>query len=240
MALPNLKCLIARENLHQVGTLIFLHGEKFTAETMRKYLKTMFHREFEFDHIRVIYPQAPEIPYRVPLGGTRKGMWYEQISYSPTAGERKDSINYTCSLVRQLVNLEKSRGIGHEKIIIGGLDMGGTIAMHVAYRFLTNVAGVFALSSFLSPTSAVFEKIRRDFELNKDKQFPPLWMWHGDVDTNRLRWASHTAENFTDLEIKTDFLVNFSRQGHEILPVELFYLKEWVEKIIPNPEQGNQ
>ena len=108
------------------------------------------------------------------------------------------------------------------------------------FRFLTNVAGVFALSSFLSPTSAVFEKIRRDFELNKDKQFPPLWMWHGDVDTNRLRWASHTAENFTDLEIKTDFLMNFSRQGHEILPVELFYLKEWVEKIIPNPEQGNQ
>lgn len=135
MALPNLKCLIARENLHQVGTLIFLHGEKFTAETMRKYLKTMFHREFEFDHIRVIYPQAPEISYRVPLGGTRKGMWYEQISYSPTAGERKDSINYTCSLIRQLVNLEKSRGIGHEKIIIGGLDMGGTIAMHVAYRY---------------------------------------------------------------------------------------------------------
>ena len=134
MALSKLNCLVARENLHQVGTLIFLHGEKFTAETMRKYLKSMVHREFEFDHVRVIYPQAPNIPYRVPLGGTQTGMWYEQISYSPTAGERKDSISYTCSLIRQLVNLEKSRGIGHDKIIIGGFDMGGTIAMHVAYR----------------------------------------------------------------------------------------------------------
>ena len=134
MALPHLKCLISRENLHQVGTLIFLHGEKYTAASMRKYLKSLLHREFEFDHVRVIYPQAPDIQYRVPLGGTQAGLWYEQLSYSPTTGERKDSINYTCSLIRQLVNKEKSRGIGHDKIIIGGFDMGGTIAMHVAYR----------------------------------------------------------------------------------------------------------
>lgn len=107
-------------------------------------------------------------------------------------------------------------------------------------RFLTDIAGVFALSSYLSPSSIVFEKIRRDLQLNKDKQFPPLWMWHGDSDPNRLRWATHTTECFTDLEIETDFLVNFGLQGHEIIPAELFYLKEWVEKIIPDPEKAKQ
>ena len=136
MAIPNLKCLITRENLHQVGTLIFLHGEKYTAESMKKYLKSLLHREFEFAHIRVVFPQAPEIPYRVPLlEGTRTGLWYEQFSYSPTTAERKESINYACSVIRQLVNKEKSRGIEHEKLIIGGFDMGGTIAMHVGYRY---------------------------------------------------------------------------------------------------------
>ena len=59
-------------------------------------------------------------------------------------------------------------------------------------------------------------------------------MWHGDVEPNRLRWAAHSAECFTDLEIETDFMVNFARQGHEIIPAELFYLKKWIEKIIPN------
>ena len=107
-------------------------------------------------------------------------------------------------------------------------------------RFLTDIAGVFALSSFLPPTSIVFEKIRRDLQVNKDKRFPPIWMWHGDADPNRLRWASHTAECYTDLEIETDFLVNFGRQGHEIIPAELFYLKEWVERIIPDPEKAEQ
>lgn len=107
-------------------------------------------------------------------------------------------------------------------------------------RFLTDLAGVFALSSHLSPASTVFEKIRRKLEVNKDQQFPPIWMWHGDVDPNRLRWASHTAECFTDLEIDTDFNVNFARQGHEIIPAELVYLKEWVEEIIPDPEKAKQ
>ena len=135
MALPKLKCLIARENLHQVGTLIFLHGENHTAKSMRNYLKSLMHKEFEFNHVRVIYPQAPGIRYRVPLGGTQTGMWYERISYSPITTERVDSINYTCSLIRQLVNMEKSRGISHDKIIIGGYDMGGIVAMHVGYRY---------------------------------------------------------------------------------------------------------
>ena len=136
MTVPNLKFSITRENLHTVGTLIFLHGRKYTAESMKKYLKCLLHREFEFAHIRVVFPQAPEIPYRVPLvEGTRTGLWYEQISYSPTTAERKESINYACSVIRQLLNKEKSLGIEHEKLIIGGLDMGGTIAIHVGYRY---------------------------------------------------------------------------------------------------------
>ncbi|XP_015749724.1 PREDICTED: CXXC-type zinc finger protein 1-like, partial [Acropora digitifera] len=102
---------------------------------------------------------------------------------------------------------------------------------------LTDIAGVFALSSTLCPKSIVFEKIRRARMLDRNKPFPPLWMWHGDVEPNRLRWAGHSAECFTDLEIETDFMVNFARQGHEIIPAELFYLKTWIDKIIPNPEK---
>ena len=63
-------------------------------------------------------------------------------------------------------------------------------------------------------------------------------MWHGDVDPNRLRWVAHTPECLTDLEIETDFMVNYARQEHEITPAELFYLKKWIEKIIPDPEKS--
>ena len=86
----------------------------------------------------------------------------------------------------------------------------------------------------------MFDKIRRDRQINPKKRFPPLWMWQGDIDTERMKWAAHTAECFADLQIETDFIVNFSRQKHEIIRAEAAYLKEWVEKVIPNPEEEIQ
>jgi len=35
--------------------------------------------------------------------------------------------------------------------------MGGALALHYAYRFCTDLAGVFALSTFLGEKSIVFE-----------------------------------------------------------------------------------
>ena len=63
-------------------------------------------------------------------------------------------------------------------------------------------------------------------------------MWYGRKDKNWLRWAVHTAECFMDLKIQTNFQVNYAMQGHEIIPDEVNYLKEWVEQIIPNPGRG--
>jgi len=43
--------------------------------------------------------------------------------------------------------------------ISGGFSMGGALALHFAYRFCTDLAGVFALSSFLSENSSVYEVV---------------------------------------------------------------------------------
>lgn len=106
------------------------------------------------------------------------------------------------------------------------------------FRFHPEIAGVFTHSSILSPRSIVLETIRTDLQLNRDKKFPALWMWYGRKDKNWLRWAVHTAECFMDLKIQTNFQVNYAMQGHEIIPDEVNYLKEWVEQIIPNPGRG--
>ena len=39
----------------------------------------------------------------------------------------------------------------------GGFSMGGALAMHVGFRLMRRVAGVFALSSFLSHTSSIYQ-----------------------------------------------------------------------------------
>jgi len=42
-------------------------------------------------------------------------------------------------------------------VISGGFSMGGALALQFGYRFCTDLAGVFALSSFLNENSSVYE-----------------------------------------------------------------------------------
>ena len=37
-----------------------------------------------------------------------------------------------------------------------------------------------------------------------------------------------------DLKKLTDFQVNYTIQGHEIISDEIFYFGKWVERMIPN------
>ena len=61
-----------------------------------------------------------------------------------------------------------------------------------------------------------------------------MFRWNGRRDKNWLRWAAHTAECFMDLKKLTDFQVNYTIQGHEIISDEIFYFGKWVERMIPN------
>ncbi|CAH3148689.1 unnamed protein product [Pocillopora meandrina] len=90
--------------------------------------------------------------------------------------ERMESIDNSCSLICHLIDQEKSRGIPLDRIVIGGFGMGGNLAMHVGFRYLTNIVGVFAHSSILLTRSTVFETIRKERELNKDQKYPALFM----------------------------------------------------------------
>ena len=41
-----------------------------------------------------------------------------------------------------------------------------------------------------------------------------------------------------DLKIQTYFQVNYTMQGHEIISNEIFYLRRWVEQMIPNLDRN--
>ena len=124
------------EKFHQMGSLFFLHDQGHTAESSRSLLTSILNKDFEFDHIRVIYPQAPDITFQVAHGGLEQGLWYERNTLSPTAMERMDTIDRSCSLICHLIDQEKSRGIPLDRIVIGGFGMGGNLAMHVGFRYV--------------------------------------------------------------------------------------------------------
>jgi phospholipase/carboxylesterase len=86
-------------------------------------------------------------------------VWYDKISLGPELPEDIISINGVAEEVNTLVEKEKEV-LGDKyrsKVIVGGFSMGGSLALHLGYRVNRDLAGIFALSSFLPPDSTVYD-----------------------------------------------------------------------------------
>ena len=101
------------------------------------------------------------------------------------------------------------------------------------YRYLPDIAGVFGLSTYLSPSSSVYQHILKEKQIEKNKKFPPLFLCHDHDDQKvTLKWASLTAECFMDLDIETELQVYYGKDK-EISVYEMGNLKDWILSVLP-------
>ena len=108
--------------------------------------------------------------------------------------------------------------------------MGGTLALHTAYRFRPGMAGVFTLSSFLNNESAVYEALKDRTE----SVGTPLKMYHGNLDQLvPYSWGKDTYEKLRNLNVKGDFQL-VENIYHEMNKKELKSLFKWIEDLLPN------
>ncbi|XP_074753340.1 lysophospholipase-like protein 1 isoform X4 [Athene noctua] len=113
-------------------------------------------------------------------------------------------------------------------LILGGFSMGGGMAMHLAYRFHQDLAGVFALSSFLNKDSAVYQALKRN-----DSVLPELFQCHGTADELVLySWGEETNKMLKSLGVSTS-LHTFPNLNHELSRTEIEKLKAWIVKKLP-------
>ncbi|XP_020907201.1 lysophospholipase-like protein 1 [Exaiptasia diaphana] len=233
MALPKLQTFITRERFCKTGAVIFLHGEEGCAKTLKDRIKSFYYKNWDFEHVQVIYPQAPQIPYTIDKGQL-KNVWFDRKDLNPTGPEMKDSLERSCSLVRQLVNDLVTSGTKRNRIVLGGIDLGAQLAMHVGYRYLPDIAGVFGLSTYLNPASSVFRHILKEKQEDKNKEFPRLFLCHDHDDKKTsLKWATLTAECFMDLDIDSEFHVYYAKDDNELSVYEIDHLKDWILTMVP-------
>ncbi|KAF6274665.1 lysophospholipase like 1 [Rhinolophus ferrumequinum] len=133
-----------------------------------------------------------------------------------------------CQVLTDLIDDEVKTGINKNRILVGGFSMGGCMAMHLAYRNHHDVAGVFALSSFLNKTSAVYQALQKS-----DGVRPELFQCHGTADELVLHsWGEETNSMLKSLGVSTKF---HSLPGvyHELSKGELEKLKSWILTKLP-------
>ncbi|NWI09152.1 LYPL1 protein, partial [Crypturellus soui] len=198
-----------------------------TGQGARTWIKQILNQDMTFQHIKVIYPTAPARPY-TPMKGALSTVWFDRYKISNDCPEHTETIDSMCHGLTDLINDEIKSGITKNRILVGGFSMGGGMAMHLAYRFHRDVAGVFALSSFLNKESAVYQALN-----SLEGDLPELFQCHGTADDLVLySWGEETNKMLKSLGVPTSFHT-FPNLYHELARAEIEKLKTWIMKKLP-------
>ncbi|KDR10567.1 hypothetical protein L798_15276, partial [Zootermopsis nevadensis] len=160
-------------------------------------------------------------------------VWFDRISISPNVPEHTETLETTGKDVTDFIRQEVVKtGIPESRIIVGGFSMGGALAMHIGFRLMSKVAGVFALSSFLSHTSSIYHSLK-SMQREDIKTFPPLFMCHGDRDSLvPHEWGKNTFQTLKQLGVDGEFHT-IPNALHEMKEKELLQLYEWINRCLP-------
>lgn len=162
------------------------------------------------------------------MKGSLSNVWFDRFKISNDCPEHLESIDAMCRMLTGVIEDEVNSGIQKNRILIGGFSMGGCMAMHLAYRNHRDVAGVFALSSFLNKASAVYEALQKEAAV-----LPELFQCHGTNDELVLHsWGQETNSMLQQLGVNTTFH-SLPGVNHELTRVELEKLKSWVLTKLP-------
>ncbi|MDP2000101.1 MAG: carboxylesterase [Rhodoferax sp.] len=125
--------------------------------------------------IRFVFPHAPSMPVTIN-GGYVMPAWYDIRGTDLVSRQDDAGIRQSASAIEALIELEASRGIPYENIVLAGFSQGCAMALHTGLRFKHRLAGIMALSGYL-PLADTFTAERHPANANA-----PIFMAHGSMD----------------------------------------------------------
>ncbi|KAL0101366.1 hypothetical protein PUN28_018886 [Cardiocondyla obscurior] len=220
---------IIQATRNHTATVFFFHGSGGTGEDLKAWVNILNREKLQFPHIKLLYPSAPSQPY-TPINGMKQNVWFDRIAISNQAPEHVESVNSMCQNISELIDKEVASGIPLNRIIVGGFSMGGCLALHLAYRYQSALAGCFVMSSFLNKNSVIYQHLKTKPEDNK----VPLVQYHGTIDTLvPIEWGEESFKNLKDLGVNVKF-TPVQNIEHELSREEIQSWKKWLLDIVPD------
>lgn len=125
--------------------------------------------------VKFLFPHAPERPVTIN-GGMRMRAWYDIKTMDFNHRADAQGVMESADMVQELVEAQHAAGFAYDKIVLAGFSQGGVIALHLATRFGEKLAGVMALSTYMSAPGSLAE------EASPANKSTPIMMAHGTHD----------------------------------------------------------
>jgi phospholipase/carboxylesterase len=172
--------------------------------------------------VRFIFPHAPIRPITIN-GGMEMRAWYD---ISDTGLERQvdeSGIRESAQAIAALVDHEVDNGIASNRIILAGFSQGGVIALHLGLRYPHRLAGILALSTYLSLPETLAE------EADPVQQKLHIFIGHGTQDP--MVPETHGSRS-AQLLRSADYLVEYQTypMQHAVSPAEIHDVSAWIKQ----------
>ena len=173
--------------------------------------------------IRFIFPQAPDRPVTVN-GGIIMPAWYDIKSMDIAGKEDRRGMEESMHQVEALIELEMTRGISSENIILAGFSQGGAVTYYTGMRTQHKLAGLMALSSY-----ATFQTVSENEQSGANVQIP-VFAAHGENDpVVPLALGKQSVEHLRSLGYQIEWQ-SYPMQ-HEVSLPEIQAIGQWINRV---------
>ncbi|KAJ3500504.1 hypothetical protein NLJ89_g9767 [Agrocybe chaxingu] len=232
------------------ATVIFLHGLGDTGRDVSKALRTLTAHS-ELGHVKFVFPTAPLMPV---TGMNRRVIpsWFDCYSFDiATRREDEKGLFQAVNWLNEYIAIEeREHGISANRIIIGGISQGGSVATLTTITTEKLIAGLFGLSTYIPLRHHTMK-----YAMPLSKKVPMFW-GHGieDLQIKHSVWKDLVEMfaglmgipfqhfvgdklNKKDLQEEGATGLRFylyMRLGHWVNDEELEDLATWISFLLPN------
>ena len=217
-----LPCVEVEPNKTANASIIWLHGFGADGHDFESLVPEL--RLPPELQVRFIFPHAPQRPITM-YDKTILRAWYDFTNWEKETEVEVAGIYESAAQIEALIKRENARGIPSHKIIIAGFSQGGSMALHVGVRHKEKLAGIMALSTYLSCEHTL--KTERT-GCNQDTS---IFMAHGSQD-NVVPFED--AQYARDELTKLNYIIEFHTypMPHSLCPSEISDIREWLIAVL--------
>jgi phospholipase/carboxylesterase len=198
-----LPCVEVTTGKAVTGAVIWLHGLGADGHDFEPIVPALGLQDLG---VRFVFPHAPRRPVSINMGLIMRA-WFDirDLDFRGDADEK--GIRESIAQIAALLARERERGVASRRILLAGFSQGGAIALHVALRHPEPLAGVVALSTYLTggatlePDPAGADRPLPVFQAHGTDD-PMISLERGEETRNRLRalgcavtWKTYPMEH---------------------------------------------
>lgn len=132
--------------------------------------------ELDSPNTRFIFPHAPHKAISMNNGYEMRA-WFDLFGLSLQHQQDEPGMRDMQKSIEAIIANEVALGVSEKNIVLAGFSQGGAMALFTALRYPTRLAGVLALSTYVSLKEKLLE------EASTANKTVPILMAHGRLDS---------------------------------------------------------